>query len=162
LVAYFVSMTGAFGALGAVSRNRQDADSLRAFRGLAWHRPGLAALMSGAVFSLAGIPLTAGFFAKFQVLAAGIHADLWLLVMILVVNSAIGLYYYLRIIVAIYEPPPTVADEGSPAAAIPPAIPPLSLASGAALSALSFILVWLGVYPGPLLHLLQAIAIGVG
>lgn len=162
LVAYFVSMTAAFGALGAVSSNRKDADFLHDFRGLVWRRPGLAAVISGAVFSLAGIPLTAGFFAKFQILATGINADLRLLVLILVVNSAIGLYYYLRMIVAMYEPEPGPVRNSDPTGTSPNAVARLSLASGVALSALSFILVWLGVYPGPLLSLLQTIAIGAG
>ena len=55
------------------------------------------------LLSLAGIPLTAGFVGKFYVVAAGASASLWLLVFTLVVTSAIGLFYYLRVIVALYS-----------------------------------------------------------
>ncbi len=58
------------------------------------------------MFSLAGIPLTAGFLGKFYMVLAGVQSRLWLLVFALVVNSVLGLFYYLRVVIAIYEPIP--------------------------------------------------------
>src|SRR5208337_2962655 len=83
----------------------RDADSLEDYRGLAWRRPWLAGVLAVMLLSLAGIPLTAGFIGKFYLLTAGVSSDLWLLVILLVVNSAIGLFYYVRILVALYSQP---------------------------------------------------------
>ena len=58
------------------------------------------------LLSLAGIPATMGFLAKFYVLAAGASATQWSLIIILVMTSAIGLFYYLRILVALYSASP--------------------------------------------------------
>ena len=79
-----------------------DADSLFSYRGLFWHRPILAAVMTVMMLSLAGIPMTLGFIGKFYVLAVGVQAHLWWLVGAVVVGSAIGLYYYLRVAVSLY------------------------------------------------------------
>jgi NADH-quinone oxidoreductase subunit N len=97
------------------------------------------------LLSLAGIPLTAGFVGKFIVVAAGVGSALWLLIIILVVNSAISLFYYLRIIVAVYSR--TKEEEE--------ATPALSLSGSAALATLTVLLVWLGVYPGPVIELIK-------
>jgi NADH-quinone oxidoreductase subunit N len=95
---------------------------------------------------LAGIPLTAGFIGKFWVLAAGVESNLWLLVILLVVSSTLGLYYYLRIVVAMVSQ----ADDG--VASNSPAVP---FMGGLALTLLTVLLVWFGVYPAPLLRLIQ-------
>jgi len=101
------------------------------------------------LFSLAGIPVTAGFIGKFYVVAAGASAALWGLVIILVITSAIGLFYYLRIVVAIYGEARQV--ETGPALALPGAL---------ALSFLSVALVFLGVFPHPLLALIRNLTAG--
>jgi hypothetical protein len=80
------------------------ADALEDYRGLFWQRPWLAALLTAMLLSFAGIPLTAGFVGKFYVLTAGVTSALWGLVILLVINSAIGLFYYLRIVVVMYTP----------------------------------------------------------
>lgn len=156
LVAYFVTTLGAFGVVTVLSGSRRDADAMDDYRGLAWRRPWPAAVLTAMLLSLAGIPLSAGFVGKFYVLAAGVGSRLWLLVVILVINSAIGLYYYLRVIVAIYSSP----AEQTPAATSSPigSVAGWPLAGHAALLALSVALVWLGVYPSPLLEVLQAMA----
>jgi len=97
------------------------------------------------LLSLAGIPLTAGFVGKFYVAAAGVGSGLWLLVIILTVNSALGLYYYLRIIVAVY----TRREEDLTAT------PRLSLSGSAVLAGLTLLLVWLGIYPSPVIQMIQ-------
>ncbi len=102
LTAYFITTLGAFGVVTVLSDAERDADSMEDYRGLAWKRPWLAGIFTAMLFSLAGIPLTAGFVGKFYVVAAGVGSALWLVVIALVINSVIGLYYYLRIVVAVF------------------------------------------------------------
>jgi NADH-quinone oxidoreductase subunit N len=155
LIAYFITMLGAFGVVTALSGPDRDADALDDFRGLFWRRPWLAAILTASLLSLAGIPLTAGFVGKFFVLAAGVGSALWALVIVLVVSSAIGLYYYLRIVVAMYLQP--LAEQAAPPA--PLAWP---LAGSLVLAVLTLLLVWLGVYPAPLINMIQAAAASLG
>jgi NADH-quinone oxidoreductase subunit N len=149
LVAYFVTTLSAFGVLIVLSGGERDADALDDYSGLFWRRPWLAAVLVASFFSLAGIPLTSGFVAKFYVLTAGVGSALWWLVIILVVGSAIGLYYYLRIIVVMYQ---RSIQPGAEAATAPA----VSIATVMVLAVLIGLLVWLGVYPAPLLDLIRA------
>jgi len=146
LVAYFVTTLSALGVVTVLSSEKRDADMMDDYRGLFWRRPWLATIFTAALLSLAGIPLTAGFVGKFFVLAAGVGSALWLLVIILIANSAIGLYYYLRIVVAMYWDAPKEVSV---------VVPSLSLAGGATLAGLTLLLVWLGVYPAPLIEVIQ-------
>jgi NADH-quinone oxidoreductase subunit N len=102
------------------------------------------------LLSLAGIPFTAGFVAKFYALAAGSDAAAWWLVFMLVAGSAIGLFYYLRIIVALYAMPEGESREGRAIARAG-----TSLAGAVALAAFTIAVVWVGVYPDPLIHFIQ-------
>jgi NADH-quinone oxidoreductase subunit N len=152
LVAYFASTLGAFGLIGFLSTREREPDTLKDFRGLSWRRPWVAAAFITMLLSLAGIPLTAGFLGKFLVFAAGVNSDLWFLVLMLALNSAIGLFYYLRIILAIYSAEPAPGHEG--------ASPTLrersaSALAGAALAALCLAVVGLGIYPKPVIALIQ-------
>jgi len=151
LAAYFVTTLGAFGVVTVLSGAGQDADAddLDDYRGLFWRRPWLAAVLAASLFSLAGMPLTAGFVAKFYVLAAGVGSALWWLAITLVLSSAIGLYYYLRIIVVMFQPAPP-QEEG------PLLAPTLPLAAALVLALLTFLLVWLGIYPTFFLDLIRA------
>lgn len=169
LTAYFVTILAAFGVVTALSSRRPavvihangaehhaeaqpqpentpgEAETLDDYRGLFWRRPWLAALLTAALLSLAGIPLTAGFIGKFYLVTAGIEAARWWLTIVLVVSSAIGLFYYLRIIVMMALPARPVA---TPA-------PSLSLPGGIALVLLALALFWLGVYPTPFINLIR-------
>jgi len=145
LVAYFVTMLGAFGVITVLSVER-EADGMGDYEGLFWQRPWLAVAFAAALLSLAGIPLTAGFVGKFYVVAAGVSSDLWWLVLILVISSGIGLFYYLRIVVAMYKDAPRESQVG---------VPSLSLTGSVALAALTLLLVWLGIYPATLIHTVQ-------
>jgi NADH-quinone oxidoreductase subunit N len=151
LSAYFITTLGAFGVVTVLSEKDRDADSMDDYRGLAWRRPWLAGVFTAMLLSLAGIPLTAGFVGKFYVAAAGIGSGLWLLVIILTVNSALGLYYYLRIIVVLYM---RGGEEMT-------ATPRLSLSGSAALAGLTILLVWLGVYPVPVIQMIQKMVQGL-
>jgi NADH-quinone oxidoreductase subunit N len=108
-------------------------------------------VFTAALLSLAGIPLTAGFVGKFYVLAADVGQAQWLLVGALALSSVIGLFYYLRIVAAMYQQP--IGEErGRPA---PTA---RSLAGSTLLAGLTLALVWLGVYPAPLIDATQEMA----
>ncbi|PWG74766.1 NADH-quinone oxidoreductase subunit N, partial [Enterococcus hirae] len=90
-VAYFVTTLVAFGVVTVLSDEQREAEMLEDYRALFWRRPWLATLLTTALLSLAGIPLTAGFVGKFYVAAAGVEEELWTLVIVLVAGSAIGL-----------------------------------------------------------------------
>ncbi len=103
LTIYVISILTAFGLITLISKSDEEAMDLQDYRGLFWRRPYLAVAFTVSLLSLAGIPLTAGFTGKFYVLAAGVGEAKWLLVLSLVVGSVIGLYYYLRVIVAMMK-----------------------------------------------------------
>jgi NADH-quinone oxidoreductase subunit N len=151
LTSYFITTLAAFGVVTVLSTGSQDASQLEDYRGLMWRRPWLAAILTVAMFSLAGIPFTIGFIGKFYLVFVGVDSALWLLVLILVVSSAIGLYYYLRVVVILFASIPgkrIVAEQA----------PSLSPLGSIALAGLFFLLMGLGIYPGPLIHLIQIVA----
>lgn len=152
LVAYLITTLAAFGVVTVLSTRLGDAGSLEEYRGLFWQRPWLGALLAASLFSLAGLPLTAGFLAKLYLVAAGVAAGLWWLVGALVLSSAIALYFYLRIIVIMLHQPGFEVEEG------PPLVP---LGAGLALALLGLGLLWLGVYPSPLLRAIQGAISGL-
>lgn len=145
LTAYFITTLGAFGVVAMLSNRNGDADSMDTYHGLAWRRPWLAGTFTVMLLSLAGIPLTAGFVGKFYVVAAGVGSTLWLLIAALVINSVIGLFYYLRIIIALYSLPGEKQTK----------YPLQSFSGSAALVWLTLLLVGLGVYPGPVIEIIK-------
>ncbi|MDX2189786.1 MAG: NADH-quinone oxidoreductase subunit N [Bacteroidota bacterium] len=86
-------------------------DQIDAFNGLAKSNPILAFVMTIAILSLAGIPLTGGFFAKFYILSAGIEGGFAWVVIIAIVNAIIGMYYYFKVIIAMYFKESTFKQE---------------------------------------------------
>jgi len=98
LVAYVVMSLGAFGIASHLSTSRAELDKIEDYRGLFWRKPLLATIFTGMLLSLAGIPLTVGFIGKFYVFLSGVESQLWGLIVILIIGSGIGLYYYLRIV----------------------------------------------------------------
>ncbi len=155
LAAYFVMTLGAFGVVALHSAARggdDDADDLEAYRGLFWQRPWLAGAFTAMLLALAGMPLTAGFVAKFYLFAAGADARLWLMLAALVIGSAIGLVYYLRVITAMLA-----TDEAGTASA-PNGN---ALAGRVTVAALTVVLIVLGIFPAPLLTAIQSTAEGL-
>lgn len=148
LVAYLITTLGAFGVVGVLSGSDAEADHMEDYRGLFWRRPALAGAFTVMLLSLAGIPATAGFIGKFYIVAAGASSAIWALIIILVVTSVIGLFYYLRIVAIMYA-------TGETAVAI--ALPRLSPAGGVVLAALTGLLLWFGVYPEPLLQIIRSV-----
>ncbi len=146
LVSYLVTSLGVFGVMTLVSSpmSRHDREDIDEYRALLWHRPYLAAILIVMLLSLAGIPLTAGFVGKLAVIGVGVQAAQWWLVGGVVVASAIGIYYYLRVINAVI----TNVDPGSERIAV--AMTWVYKASAAMLLLATLATVWLGVYPQPL------------
>ena len=155
LVAYFITTVGAFGVVAMLSDKNSDAELLEDYKGLLWRRPWTAAVFSAMLLSLAGIPLTAGLVGKFYVVAAGINDQQWLLVVMLVLNSAIGLYYYIKIIAVMFQQPEI---EPEPRARLRPSI---YVASVGTLAVLGLLLVYVGVYPTGLVQLIQDVLVSV-
>ena len=104
-VSYLLASLGAFGVVSIISSpyRGDDQDDFSAYRGLFWHKPVLATVMTVMMLSLAGIPITLGFIGKFYVIIAAVYAELWWLTGAVVVGSAIGLYYYLRFMASLYS-----------------------------------------------------------
>jgi NADH-quinone oxidoreductase subunit N len=153
LVAYFVTTLAAFGTIIFLSGDDSEADTLEHYRSLAWSRPWTTGMFTAVLLSLAGIPLTAGFLGKFYVLSAGVHSSLWFLVIMLVVNSAIGLFYYLRIIQVMFHRP---EDDRSDYRVTQTALFPIGSIT---LAVLFFLLLWLGIYPGPMIGIIRQLVI---
>jgi NADH-quinone oxidoreductase subunit N len=99
-LAYSIGSIAAFGIVYNVTRNGDE--SFDAFNGLAKRNPGMALCMSVAMLSLAGIPVTSGFFAKYFVFTAMIGTSYKWLLILAVITSAVGAYYYLKVIIAMY------------------------------------------------------------
>jgi NADH-quinone oxidoreductase subunit N len=137
LAAYLPTALLAFGVVTVVSGSRTDADAREDYRGLLWRRPLCAAAFGLSLLSLAGIPLTSGFIAKFYVFAAGAGAGMWALVLVVAAGSAIGIYYYLRLLVMTFL---DGAAELRPRGRLP-------WASAAVLAVAAAVVLWFGVYP---------------
>ena len=114
LLAYTFMTLGAFAVVLAVQRREENDVSIERLHGLAQRQPALAVLMAIFMFSLAGIPPLAGFFAKLYVFSGAVEAGLTWLAVIGVINSAIGAYYYLRVTVAIFMADPAAGAVHAP------------------------------------------------
>jgi NADH-quinone oxidoreductase subunit N len=147
LLAYTVSTAGAFGALILCGRRGAEATSYEDLAGLGRRHPAVALPFSLFLLSLAGIPPTAGFFGKFYIFRAAIFSGggfYWLAVIGLL-NSVVGAYYYLRVIVYMYM--------REPAPGAPVAVPMRSGYVAFALLACALLVLALGVFPGSSLEL---------
>jgi NADH-quinone oxidoreductase subunit N len=111
MLAYTVSTIGAFGALILCGRYGAEAVSYEDLAGLGRRHPAPALAFSFFLLSLAGVPPTAGFFGKLYVFKVAISSELYLLSVIGLLNSVLGVYYYLRVMVYMYmrEPAPGAA-----------------------------------------------------
>ncbi|WP_300284817.1 NADH-quinone oxidoreductase subunit NuoN [Nitrosomonas sp.] len=102
VIAYVLMTLGAFGIILLISREGFEADKISDFKGLNQRSPWLAFMMLLVMFSMAGIPPMIGFYAKLSVLQAALEAGYIWLVVVAVVLSLIGAFYYLRIIKFMY------------------------------------------------------------
>jgi NADH-quinone oxidoreductase subunit N len=139
---YAAMNLGAFAVISHFGSAGERYVTLEDYSGLGRRSPLLAATLTIFLLSLIGIPITGGFFAKFYVFSAALQANLVGLVIIGVLNSAVGAYYYLRIIVVMYMREPRGEIQVSPV--------PLGL--GAALAITVATTIYLGVLPGHVLE----------
>lgn len=149
LLAYVVTTLGAFGAISAMScaADAGDGEDISNFRGLFWRNPYLGAAMVFVMLSLAGIPLTTGFIGKFYVFMTAVNTSSWVLLAALVVGSGVGLYYYLRLMISLFSRKP---DSNADQVAI-------SRSSVLLVVLMAVLIVWLGVYPQPVLEFISAL-----
>jgi NADH-quinone oxidoreductase subunit N len=141
LAAYLLMTLLSFAVLVIVAQ--QTGDRISDFDGLAKRSPFLAFAMLIAMVSLAGVPFTAGFLGKFFIFYAAVAQRQVALVVVGVITVACGFYYYLKVVRAMYWQSTAKMDKI-----------PVSVLSRLAMSALIFAIVWLGIYPQPILHAL--------
>jgi NADH-quinone oxidoreductase subunit N len=144
LIAYCVMNIGAFWVVGIVS-DMKGSEELEAFRGLGWKNPVLGVCMAIFLFSLTGIPLFSGFVGKFMIFGAVIRTEgfLWL-ALLGVLNSIVSLYYYLKILKAMWLDRPSSAISE-----------PLPLYHAAGLVALAIPTIVLGLFFTPIIHIAE-------
>ena len=110
-MAYTFMVLGTFAVVTVVSGPGDGATSLSDFRGLAQRRPVLALAFTILLMAQAGVPLTSGFMAKFQVIAAAVDAESYWLALVAMLAAVIAAVLYLRIIVSMYLTDSEVADD---------------------------------------------------
>jgi NADH-quinone oxidoreductase subunit N len=143
--AYAAMNVGAFAVVSHFANSGERYVTLDDYEGLGRTSPVLAATLTVFLLSLIGIPMTGGFFAKFYVFSAALRSNLIWLTIIGVLNSAIGAYYYLRIIVMMYM---REARKEVPVARVS-----VGLASALAISMLATL--YLGILPNRVLQIAQ-------
>jgi NADH-quinone oxidoreductase subunit N len=139
--AYAAMNVGAFAVVSHFANAGEKYVTLEDYAGLGRKSPVLAATFTFFLMSLIGIPITGGFFAKFYVLSAALKSNLVGLAIILVLNGAVGAYYYLRIIVMMYM--------REPRGEVP--VAPVPVAAGLAIAVCVLLTLYLGVLPGRVL-----------
>lgn len=146
-IAIYVAMTlGSFSVILAMKRNGQHVENISDFAGLSRTNPLLAFFFAMLLFSLAGVPPLAGFFAKFYVFVAAIKAGLFVLSVIGVLTSVVGAYYYLTIVKVMYfDEPLTQLD-------------PMRVELSAVLAICGLFTIFFFAYPGPLVSMASAAA----
>jgi len=136
LLAYALMNTGAFAVIILWAGRGKESLEIGEWNGLGWRRPASALALAVFMISLSGIPPTAGFFGKYTIFRNAVEHGFVSLVVIAVLNSALSVYYYLRVLVALYmrAPQEEVAVESSPVL-------------GAMVAACALAVLWLGFAP---------------
>lgn len=152
---YALTSVGVFGVIALMSSPYKErghtsvsgeADDLRFYQGLFWRRPVLTAVLTVMLLSMAGIPLTAGFITKINVIFGAVQGMQFLMAGMIIVGSAIGLYYYLKVLVALYQKPKAHLEfDVNPHWGIK--------AGGVMVLFVTAIVIVLGILPSPLLEL---------
>jgi NADH-quinone oxidoreductase subunit N len=142
---YAAMNLGAFAVVTHFANSGERYVSMEDYEGLGRTAPLLAATLTIFLLSLIGIPMTGGFFAKFYVFSAAVKSNLIWLTIVGVLNSGVGAYYYLRIIVVMYM---REARKPVPVTRVPF---PLGIALAACMAAT----LYLGLYPSGILHYAQ-------
>jgi NADH-quinone oxidoreductase subunit N len=116
MTVYVLMTAGTLACVLAMRRNGRPVEQIADLSGLGTNDPGLALAISVFMFSLAGIPLMAGFFAKLYIFLAAVKGGLWTLAVIGVLTSVVGAFYYIRIVKVMYFDPPAEAFDRRPPA----------------------------------------------
>ncbi len=146
LAVYSFMTLGAFAVVGLLRKGGLEGEDIEDFTGLAKRQPLAALLMLIFMVSLAGIPPTAGFIGKLYLLLAAVKAGLAWLAVVAVLFTAVGAYYYLRVVMVMYMREPQGEDDAMPRLT---ASPVTALVLTGALAGV----VVLGLYPEPLLNI---------
>jgi NADH-quinone oxidoreductase subunit N len=113
LTIYVIMNAGVFCCILMMRRGGQQVETISDLAGLSRSQPVMAFFFAMLMFSLAGIPPLAGFFAKFYVFMAAVQSGLYILAIIGILSSVVGAFYYLRVIKIIYFDEPAPAFEGN-------------------------------------------------
>ena len=143
---YALMTLGAFGMILLLSRQGFEAENIDDFKGLSDKQPWFALMMLILMFSMAGIPPLAGFYAKLTVIKAVIDVDMLMVALVAVVTSVIGAFYYLRVIKVMYFDQPVVEHKLE-----------AGVAMQIVLSANALLLLALGLFPAKLMNICSII-----
>jgi NADH-quinone oxidoreductase subunit N len=154
LLAYALALIGALAVLAYLSGQDRDVQTLPHLRGLARSRPGVGYALVVFMLSLAGIPATAGFIGKWQLFFAVLTGQDVGLAIAMALTSALGVYYYLRVVWYVVFEEPEVTQPAPPA--IAPARESLS-GAGAAIAICTIGTVALGIVPGVITSFLTVV-----
>ncbi len=144
LAAYLFMTIGAFAVVIAARQNNKESNLISDFAGMAKRRPFLAAVMSLFLFSLAGMPPTAGFIGKVWLFGSAIQSGFYGLAIVGILTTLLSFYYYLRVVVYMYMWDEEKQEELEPL--------PASLTIALSLSAIAVL--FLGIFPSSLMKVI--------
>jgi NADH-quinone oxidoreductase subunit N len=161
---YSLALLAAFGVIAILSHAEGEPEAVVQYRGLGHRRPVLAVVLTVSLLSLAGMPLTAGFIGKFFIFRAGANASLWGLLIVFALTSAMSLYYYLRVIVVMYriDAEPYAGTLAAPPGGHAVGARPGDLLATGTVALAGLLTIVLGVYPAPLLRLIEHVSASLG
>src|SRR6266568_5845347 len=145
LLSYALVKLGAFTIVSQLGGSGEKNLSLDDYAGLSERQPVVAAALTLYLLSLLGLPVTAGFFGKFYIFKAAVNSHLVWLAVLMAMNSVIGAYYYLRVIVVMY-----MREPSAEAAALAPVRFPVGVSAVLLITFVGTIL--FGVYPNPVIN----------
>lgn len=149
MIVYAVAGVAAFGVISALS-DQEGGEDVDAYCGLGYCNPLAGAALAVAMFSLAGIPPTAGFMGKFAVFSAALRGGEYALALVGILTALVAVFFYLRVVVVLYMKLPSLPDES---------VRKPDVAEIIALLVPTMVMLLLGLYPQPLLELLEKILI---
>ncbi|MFA0812170.1 NADH-quinone oxidoreductase subunit N [Microbulbifer epialgicus] len=167
LVAYIITTLGSFAVVGLIADSieekilqgkypdnprdeSEDPYQREFYRGLLWRSPWLAGCLAAMLLSLAGIPLTIGFIGKFYIFTAGVEGQMWILLAGVVIGSALGLFYYLRLLLTMVQRESTTVSESAGSIQI-------AVSGQLLLTILTGTLLLFGVFPQILINWINAL-----
>jgi NADH-quinone oxidoreductase subunit N len=144
LTIYSLMDLGAFGTLATLSAEKEDLDVLEDYKGLGYSHPWRSAILATCLFSLAGMPPTAGFIGKFALFQAVLQARFVILAVIGILTVIVSIYFYFKVIMALFM---RAAEEGI-------VVPGVTLSDRLAGGLILVLILWLGLVPNTLLDVI--------